>query len=171
MDIEYLKSVHLFKELSDRQLNLVAALLTEENIAVDTVIIREGELGKYLYIIKKGKVRVLKQFGNGELILTELEKGNFFGELSLIDEYLTSATVVAVEDSILLKMGADDFIALTKIDSGLSAAIWEALARCLAERVRRTSDMVKNFYGLSKALCESEEFRLLFAAWNFGGKY
>lgn len=170
MDIECLKDVHLFKKLSDRQLNLVAALLMEENIAADSVIIREGELGKYLYILKKGKVKVLKQFEKDEITLTELKEGDFFGELSLIDEYLTSATVIAVEDCILLKMGVDDFIALTKIDSGISASIWEALARCLAERVRRTSEMVKNFYGLSKALCENEEFRLLFAAWNFEGK-
>jgi CRP-like cAMP-binding protein len=170
MSIEFLRSVRLFNKLSDRQLNLVAALLNEEEVKKDSVVIKEGEVGKYLYIIKRGNFKVVKQLGEDEIILTELGEKDFFGELSLIDEYPTSANVVALEDGVVLKIKADDFSALTKIDSGLSAAIWESLARCLADRVRKTSDIVKNYYGLSKALCENEEFRLLFAAWNFEGK-
>ncbi len=170
MELDFMKNITLFKKLSDRQLNLVSALLIEDNFSTNSIIIKEGELGRYLFIIKKGKVKIVKNFGEDELILTELGEGDFFGELSLIDEYPTSATVIAIDNCILLKMKADDFIALTKIDSGLSASIWEALARCLADRVRRTSEIVKNYYGLSKALCENEEFRLLFAAWNFESK-
>ncbi|OGF68177.1 MAG: hypothetical protein A2Y62_05285 [Candidatus Fischerbacteria bacterium RBG_13_37_8] len=170
MDIDFLKKVRLFQKLSDRQLNLIRALIVEEEIPKDIIIIKEGEVGRYLYIVKAGKVKVVKQFDEDIFLLTELSEGDFFGELSLIDDYLTSATVITEEDSEFIKIKADDFLALTRIDSGLSSAIWEALARCLSDRIRKTSEIVRNYYGLSKALCENEEFRMLFTSWNFGEK-
>jgi len=102
--------------------------------------------------------------------LTELEAGDFFGEMSLIDDYPISATVNTAEDSVLFKISADDFKAVIRIDTDLSAKLWEALARCLSDRIRKTSDIVRNYYGLSKALCENEEFRALYTSWNFSDK-
>lgn len=167
MSIELLKNVKLFQNLNERQLNLIKALMIEEKIPKDKEIIKEGGIGKFLYIIKEGKVKIFKKFGKDNFLLTELKENDFFGELSLIDEEVTSATVVAAEDSVLLKMNADDFKAIIKVETDLSSKLWEALAKTLSERIRKTSDIVRNYYGLSKALCENEEFRLLFATWNF----
>lgn len=170
MGTEFLKKVKLLSELSDKQLNLVFALVIEEKVSKGIHIIKEGEPGKYLYIIREGRVEVVKKFGEDVFSLTELESTDFFGEISLIDDYPTSATVIAVEDSLLFKISADDFKTITRVDTDLSAKLWEALAKCLSDRIRKTSDTVRNFYGLSKALCENEEFRALYTSWNFSGK-
>lgn len=167
MNIDFLKKVKLFQNFDEKQLNLIAALMIEEDIPKNTEIIREGEIGKYLYIIEKGKVSIFRKFGEDNFFLTELEEKDFFGELSLIDEEETSATVIATEDCKLLKIKADDFKAITMVDSNLSAKLWEALARSLSERIRKTTDIVRNYYGINKALCENAEFRKLFTAWNF----
>jgi CRP-like cAMP-binding protein len=170
MGIEFLKQVTLFNELSDKQLNLIAALVSEEKVSRETELIKEGAIGKYLYIIREGKVRVVKKFGEDIFPLTELVPIDFFGEMALIDDYPTSATVVTIEDSIVYKINADDFKTIVRVDTDLSAKIWEALARVLSDRIRKTSEIVRNYYGLSKALCENEEFRALFTSWNFSDK-
>ena len=170
MENEFIKNVKLFNSLSDKQINLIRALIAEEKVNKECEIIKEGDIGKYLYIIRQGKVRIVKKFGEDIFSLTELEAGDFFGEMSLIDDYPISATVNAAEDSVLFKISADDFKAVIRVDTDLSAKLWEALARCLSDRIRKTSDIVRNYYGLSKALCENEEFRALYTSWNFSDK-
>ena len=49
-------------------------------------VFREGDLGTEMYIINEGKVEILNQVGDEEQILAVLEKGDFFGEMSVLED-------------------------------------------------------------------------------------
>jgi CRP-like cAMP-binding protein len=167
IDQSFLKNVYLFKNLTPAENNHVCALLKEQNFKHGQTIVEEGRTGDALYIIWSGRVRVSRRFDRESFVLTELGSYDFFGEMSLIDDFPTSATVDAIEDTTLLKMSRADFRSITSIHNELSSKLWESVAHSLTIRIRKTGDLVKMYYGLSKALCENEQFRDLYTSWNF----
>ena len=75
-----------------------------ENKQVDTkqIIFREGEDGDYCYIVKSGKVEILKHAEHGEIQLAVLEEGEMFGEMALFEpRNVRSATARALEPTVL----------------------------------------------------------------------
>jgi len=79
-----------------------------------TVLFREGELGRDMFIIQKGKVQVRKKVGTTEKVLAELSEGEFFGEMALLMGMDRSATVEVIEDSKILVVSPDTFESLLK---------------------------------------------------------
>jgi len=106
------------------------------------VIVSEGDESRELYILQSGSAEVLKRHGKRDVRLTVLRKGDFFGEMSLLEEIPRSATVRTLETTkvmvirpggLLLKMRRDPTFAfemlqqisarLRRIDSTLAAAL------------------------------------------------
>jgi CRP-like cAMP-binding protein len=79
-----------------------------------TVLFREGELGRDMFIIQKGKVQVRKKVGTTEKVLAELSDGEFFGEMALLMGMDRSATVEVIENSKILVVSPDTFESLLK---------------------------------------------------------
>ena len=79
-----------------------------------SVLFREGELGRDMFIIQKGKVQVRKKVGTTEKVLAELSDGEFFGEMALLMGMDRSATVEVIEDSKILVVSPDTFESLLK---------------------------------------------------------
>jgi CRP-like cAMP-binding protein len=74
------------------------------------LIIFQGEIGQNFYIIKRGKVQVTARSGKDRAELAELKTGDFFGEISLLDEVPVSATVKVTEaDTEILTLAHDVF--------------------------------------------------------------
>jgi CRP-like cAMP-binding protein len=167
IDESFLRNVFLFKDLSDAENRYVCGLLKEETFKAGDKILEEGRAGDALYIIWSGRVRVSRQFDRESFVLTELGPYDFFGEMSLIDDYPTSATVEATTETTLFKMTGRDFKNITSSPNDLSSRLWESVARSLITRIRKTGELVKMYYGLNKALCENEQFRELYTSWNF----
>lgn len=72
-------------------------------------LFKEGDSGEEMYFIHSGKVRIEKQLGESNETLAVLEKGDFFGEMSLLDRVPRTATAVVEEDAELLKVDAANF--------------------------------------------------------------
>lgn len=108
-----LKKVSLFQNLSQEELLLIdSALVTEYYVAGETIF-REGSLGKDLYIIAEGRVRILKEMRDGkQRELTCLSVGDNFGEMALFDDFPRSASVVAAGDCTLLKLDKNSLFSL-----------------------------------------------------------
>ena len=66
-----------------------------ERYADGEVVVREGEYGREMFIIQEGSVDVLKMVDGQELTLATLERGSFFGEMSLLEGMPRHATVRA----------------------------------------------------------------------------
>ncbi len=95
------------------------------------VIIREGEVGDTLYIIKSGEVEVSKRGETGErIVLARLKEGDFFGEVALITGKPRTATVTALRPTRLMRLSKADFdAAASEAPSLLRSARWFAILR------------------------------------------
>jgi CRP-like cAMP-binding protein len=103
-----------------------------------TVLFREGELGRDMFIIQKGKVQVRKKVGTTEKFLAELSDGEFFGEMALLMGMDRSATVEVIEDSKILVVSPDTFESLLKGNIEIALKMLKKMAsrlRALDERL------------------------------------
>ena len=74
------------------------------------VIFRQGDAGDCMYDIFSGRVGIYNAYGTpNEKQITELKAGEFFGEMGLLDKAPRSATVVALEDTLVYVIGEADF--------------------------------------------------------------
>ncbi len=167
IDDDFLQNVSLFSHLEDRQLTLIKGLLREESFEPGTHIIEEGIVGISVFIIVTGRVRIFLSFGQEQIEVAKLGPGEFFGEMSLIDDHAAVATVEAEERTSVVTLTRADFKALLSSSTEISEKLWESLARNLNSKIRKTDDLVRMYYGLNKALCEDPKFREFFSAWNF----
>ena len=83
-----------------------ATTLTRTKVGI--TLVQEGDSGDSLYLIQKGKVAVTQEDGENVKHLATLESSHFFGEMSLFDEELRSATVTALVDGQALVLDQDD---------------------------------------------------------------
>lgn len=93
------------------------------------VIFREGDEPIALYVIRAGKVRITR----GDVVLDELGRNAFFGEMSLIDEAPRSATATALEETECIEINGPDFQKrLHNLDP-----VMQGIFRVMVERMRR----------------------------------
>lgn len=96
--IELLKGVPLFAGCSKSELQRIAALADELDLAEGATLIREGETGREFIVIAEGSVRVTR----GGKTLRELGSGDFIGEIALVADVPRTATVTATSPVRLL---------------------------------------------------------------------
>ncbi len=63
------------------------------------IIIKEGSIENLAYVIKSGKVKVVKSSNNNDVVISVLKEKDIFGEMGLIDDKPRSASVIALEDT------------------------------------------------------------------------
>ncbi|KTD63903.1 Crp/Fnr family transcriptional regulator [Legionella spiritensis] len=135
--IDALKKSSTFSNLNDRILWHIAALGNEQFFAKDDILMREGQLGEFCYILISGQVEVFRTFNNDEkFIIAQLQPGEIIGELAIIDELPRSASVVALEPTNTLAISAWDF----KAQMQAYPEIALQLLPVLAQRLRQTQD-------------------------------
>lgn len=93
-----------------------------------TVLFREGDQGREMFIIQQGKVQVRKRVGKTEEILAELSGGEFFGEMALLIGMDRSATVEVIEDSKLLVVNPEAFQSLLKSNIEIALKMLKKMA-------------------------------------------
>jgi hypothetical protein len=120
-----LKEVSIFGAIAHEELAGVASLLAEQWAAPGDRIVERGEVGDCLFVIASGQVRV----HDGERTLANLGKNHFFGELSLLDAEPRAASVTAVSETRLFRLGQDDFYALIADRPQMVHAINRGLCR------------------------------------------
>ncbi len=115
IDTKFLASVPMFSSLEDDELNKLAQLFQSVSVDENEIIFKKGDLGDILYIIQSGSVKISVEGIHHEVItLITLEKGNFFGELTLFDQSPRTATATAFEKSDLLTLQREQFITFMK---------------------------------------------------------
>ena len=103
--ITLLKGVRLFASCTDKELAQIAALADEVDVAPGTLLTGEGHYGQEFFVIAEGRATVSM---GGEPV-AELAAGNFFGEMSLLDQGPRVATVTAVTPMHLLVLDSRSF--------------------------------------------------------------
>ncbi len=103
-----------------------------------TTVFRQGEPGGSVYVIREGRVRVLKESNGRQRMIATLGPGEFFGEMAVVTGKPRSATVEVVEDAELLKVPA------SKLEDMLTDAgeVAIRLIRHLAERLQQANRFI-----------------------------
>ncbi|OGN86935.1 MAG: hypothetical protein A2X23_00985 [Chloroflexi bacterium GWC2_73_18] len=128
MDLEQmLASVPLFAVLDARTVRRLAQQAVRRSYAAGATIVEQGETGTALYVIASGRVRVEHRDGAERHGLNELGRGDFFGELALIENRPRSASVVALEETECLLFVVWEFRALLKEHPEMAIPIMNAL--------------------------------------------
>ena len=148
--IQLLRKVGLFETLMEHELAKIEKICRSENAAKDTVILKEGEPGDRCYIIIKGEVRISKFIPHiGEEALAVLKPGDYFGEMSLIDNFPRSADAIANSDVELLAINKTDLDRILITDHDLGYKLLWTFTKTLSKRLRETNEKLAGFLIMS----------------------
>ena len=116
------------------------------------VVFRQGEPGDTMYIIQSGAVEV-SQFQDGrEVVLGLLERGDFFGEMALLDDRPRSATVTAIRRTRLLPLTRTSLLKRVRQDPGVALHLVKAISHRIDQRDRLLRTMIEGDESLRSAL-------------------
>lgn len=136
---ETLRTIPLFAQLREDDLSKLSGAVREKKYPKNSVILFEDDQGDSLYVILDGQVKVVLTGEDGrEVILSTRRRGDFFGEMSLIDDEPRSAHVVAMEDCNLLVLRREDFLACMNDIPGIAFGVM----RALCSRLRRADALI-----------------------------
>ncbi len=105
-----------------------------------TVLFREGEPGKEMYVLQQGRVHVSKQVGDVEKILATLGPGEFLGEMSILNNKPRSATATCADACKLLVIDAKTFEAMIRGNAEIAIR----MIKKLADRLAEADDQIEN---------------------------
>tara|TARA_A100001011_G_C14253569_1_gene819038 strand:- start:370 stop:1068 length:699 start_codon:yes stop_codon:yes gene_type:complete len=109
--IDLLQSVSLFFDLSEKELGYIEEKMVTRRYENGNYIFLEDSEGEQCFFVAKGSVKVTRLSKDGrEVILTMLNAGDFFGEMSLLDGESRSANVIALEETEVLTLNREDFL-------------------------------------------------------------
>ena len=138
--LEVLRRSPLFEMLSEAELQVLAELSRARTFAAGDVVFREGDAGDALFVLAKGEVEVVANgVGADPLPLALLSAPEAFGEMSLIDREVRSATVRARTACVALQLGAENFTAFRKRSRDGFTLFLVNVARVLSSRLREAN--------------------------------
>lgn len=134
-----LSSVPLFSHLREGDIEQLSRAAHERSYPKGSVILFENDPGDALYVVLSGQVKVVLIAEDGrEVILSIRSEGDFFGEMSLIDDEPRSAHVIAMEDSKLLVLRREDFNRSLREMPQIAAG----LLRSMCKRLRQADNKI-----------------------------
>jgi len=140
-EVNFLRNVPIFNELSDQELEKIAGLGIRKKYKKGSIILLEEETGAALFVIITGKVKIVRMDDDGrEVILSILGESDFFGEMAILDGLTRSASVVATSKSELFMIHRRDFLKL--LNDYPMVAI--ALLREMTGRLRKADTQIKS---------------------------
>lgn len=108
-----------------------------------STIFSEGDLGTEMFIIQQGAVEILKQFRGEEQQLAELDQGDFFGEMSILEDLPRTATARAKGDCQLLRINGTTFDSMLRKNPEIAVRMMRKLSR----RLRDTDGLLRTALG------------------------
>ncbi|MEY2407437.1 MAG: hypothetical protein QOF48_107 [Verrucomicrobiota bacterium] len=129
-----LESSQLFSQLPATELKQLRAALREMPIQAEREIFTEGDPGDGVYVLKSGEVHISAVLGTGERrVFSKLLPGDFFGEMSVLDNLPRSACATAATDAVLYFLPREDMIGLLIQSPKLGMVLLQAVSRRLRE--------------------------------------
>ncbi len=140
----------LFRKLSKKELKFVENIVHERHYRADEVIFKQGEIGVGMYIIVKGSIDITitdtdptGKAPTKKVLVTRLISGDFFGEISLVEENgRRSATATAAEDTLLIGFFKPDLLEILERSPATGVKVVFELAEVLGRRLKETTDKI-----------------------------
>jgi signal transduction histidine kinase len=157
---ELLASVSLFKECDKQMLDDIAQSLDIQKFARQEVVFSKGDQMQALYVIEQGKVKA----HDGDYLFAEFGPHDFFGEYSLIDDSIRSASVTALEATTVLVLNKEKFDQLLERNSRVARSIMVTLIGRLRnfnvheeQLAQKSQELAREKEGLEKERAELEK--------------
>ena len=143
-----LSNLNAFKELDDNVLNDISPLFTIKKIEAPKIILSSGDSSTDVYFIVSGTVRATMYTTSGrEVSYQDIHAGNMFGEMAAIDQMQRSTHVVAIEETVLLRLTSKNFIDIISTYPSVGLATLHKVTqvnRFLCERIYEFSALDVN---------------------------
>jgi len=110
-----------------------------KKIPANTVLFHEGDVGENMYILQSGRVKISKRIRGVEKTLATLEKGEFFGEMAILNDKPRSATAETLDECDMLVIDRKTFDALIRGNAEIAVRF----IKRLADRLRETNDQME----------------------------
>ena len=106
-----LSETTLFSELNEEEFNIVASVLEPSYVKKGDPIFHEGDAGRDMYILYSGAIKAFgtQSDGNQRLLFELKQRGQLFGEMSMVTSEPRSMTIIAAENSVVLMFRITDF--------------------------------------------------------------
>ncbi len=139
--IQWLKKVSLFDNLNDEQLEHIIRIAQRRSFAPGTVLFQEKEPGHIFYVVLSGSIKIYSKSQTGaEKVLSLINAGESFGELSLLDGRPRSASAQTLEATSVLELSSQAFMELLETHFDITRGILTELCR----RLRQTNEQVND---------------------------
>jgi CRP/FNR family cyclic AMP-dependent transcriptional regulator len=140
VNAELLRKIPLFELLDNDEIKVLSEQLDQKQVYAGQVVFNQGDQGGTMYVVQSGKVEIfLKDDNNERVILSTVETGGIFGELSLLDNEPRSAGAKALEESMLFVIDRHDLEMLFRAHQHAALDIMTMLSR----RIREADTLVR----------------------------
>ena len=158
MTLDAIRSVPLFGSLDDDAAGELRSLLRTREVATGTALFRAGDDGDAMYLIESGRVRIaVTDEDQKEIVLAELARGDFFGEMAIIDGKQRSADAIIAEDARLAVLSRDNFLRFIRNNPMVALEMLSATF----SRLRSTDKMLQQ--RVSRNVNEEQKKRMTLA--------
>jgi CRP-like cAMP-binding protein len=141
---ELLRGTSFFKYFSTMEIMRFNRVIFSKNVPAGEDIIRVGDAGDALYVIKHGRVGVMvdKDPNSPPIQVNTLGEMDYFGEMSLLDDATRSATIKAITDTQLIVLKRSDLEKIINSDFEMAAKFYKSVAIALAHRLRKANETI-----------------------------
>lgn len=137
----FFRDIPLFAGLTADDHGQLLKVAVRKTYPRHTLLVTEGELGDRFFLLRKGRAKVYLGDDHGrEVILTILEPGDFFGEMTMIDDEPCSANVMSLEESEFVSVGKTDFQQVMASSPDMA----RRLLKSLAQRLRESNQQIES---------------------------
>lgn len=165
-DANFLRGVTLFSEFEPDELERLRRTMQISRFAPGDVVLEEGNANRALHILVHGRIRVTRRVNEREVSLCDLVEGETFGELSIIEDGVASASLKAVSETEVLSVSMHELAQFLRAHPVAAAKFWRAIAVDLRRRLLQTNDVVRSYFEVNRALIENPTFREAYAMCN-----
>ena len=134
----------LFDVLTEEEKALFAGICRISEYAPEATVVKEGDSGRTILIVRRGRAEARKPLGGKKYkLLKELKPGDFFGETTFLCGCPRSADVVAVEKTEILECEMQEFDAFCREYPEAGIKIYKVMAQEVAGRLRQNNEDLK----------------------------
>jgi len=145
---EFLSNTAIFGGLAESTLARVISMIRVEQYEAKSVIVREGDRGTSMYVVRSGELALYQQGkGSRPVRIARLFQGECFGEMAIMDVQPRSATVVAEAPTTLYALTNQDLYALYVEDMPGYVMLVQNLCRELCRRLRKADARITDIAG------------------------
>jgi SulP family sulfate permease len=134
-----LREIGVFRELDEQAVDDLTGVVQTRSLPAGTKIFAIGESGDQIFFVRSGRVHILLPLEGGKRHhLATISRGEFFGEMSFLDQRVRSAEAEAATNTELLVLGRHSFDEVARRNKTLAGPVFQQLALAIAQRLRAT---------------------------------